>query len=194
MQNGRMEPIVFHSLTESNYKKICHLKKKSANHASSIILIIVLGILYMLKRFCVVSTSYKLKPIYYYSASSHQASVQNHYPQWVGSGVWHPPTAVFSSPSPSSCPCEASHSVGLRRASGWQKCPGITWAWFPVSPPPPKCPDNLLHDQVPVLLCYDCAALPEGQAPNWKKNLLFWIHRSICSCPTVFISLAFGFR
>ena len=87
MQNGRMEPIVFHSLTESNYKKICHLKKKSANHASSIILIIVLGILYMLKRFCVVSTSYKLKPIYYYSASSHQASVQNHYPQWVGSGV-----------------------------------------------------------------------------------------------------------
>lgn len=53
--NGRMERILLPCLREPNFKtKIYHLKK-SAGHASSIILIIVLEMLYVLKQFHVVS-------------------------------------------------------------------------------------------------------------------------------------------
>ena len=50
-----MERILLPCLIEPNFKtKICHLKK-SADHASSIILIIVLEMLYVLKQFHIVS-------------------------------------------------------------------------------------------------------------------------------------------
>lgn len=122
LQNVRQEPIVFPSVKELNFKKSVIKKKKIClphffnytDHSE---------ILSMLK--CKLRISYMFKPSYYYSVFSRSSNIHSKSLALNGgtevSRVCHLPSCPILITLTFQLPEEVTHSVRLRRASGFDR-------------------------------------------------------------------------